>query len=169
MPTCARTLLALPSRGRVRMVSSLRFVVFVLSRHPGAGWDRVLAFGFSSQSFRSQASDSLFFEPPLRRRSGANSEAGREAAEGRMPGVKKSKQKKGDPSNALRCAKFPALLGRGGPSRQCVHALTLSDCDPSQSPFGLHRRSLRCSVHWRGPKIKTKRIRSKSAQLLLCS
>jgi hypothetical protein len=30
-----------------------------------------------------------FFAQALRRRSGANSEAGREAAEGRMPGVKK--------------------------------------------------------------------------------
>ncbi|HET7779436.1 MAG TPA: hypothetical protein VFL07_12845, partial [Rudaea sp.] len=32
----------------------------------------------------------LFFAQALRRRSGANSEAGRRAAEGRMPGVKKS-------------------------------------------------------------------------------
>jgi hypothetical protein len=46
-----------------------------------------------------------FFAQALRRRSGANSEAGREAAEGRMPGVKK-----GD-SLARRASESFALQG----------------------------------------------------------
>jgi hypothetical protein len=47
-----------------------------------------------SNAFTPFGSESLFFAHALRRRSGANSEAGGEAAEGRMPGVKKSNQKK---------------------------------------------------------------------------
>jgi len=38
-------------------------------------------------------------------------------AEGRKPDVKKSNQKKGDPSIALRFAQFPALLAGLGPAR----------------------------------------------------
>jgi hypothetical protein len=49
-------------------------------------------FVFKSQSFRCpSASGLLLFARALRRRSGANSGAGREAAQRRMPGVKRSR------------------------------------------------------------------------------
>jgi hypothetical protein len=44
--------------------------------------------------------DLLLFAWPLRRRSGANAEGGPERAEGRTPGVKRSRQEKGRPSSA---------------------------------------------------------------------
>jgi hypothetical protein len=44
--------------------------------------------------------DLLLFAWPLRRRSGANAEGGPGGAEGRKPGVKRSRQEKGHPSSA---------------------------------------------------------------------
>ena len=66
------------------------------------------------QSFHSpSASESLSLASPLRRRSGANGEAGPEGAERRMRGVRESNQREGDPG--IRAGRtsfvlFPAVL-----------------------------------------------------------
>jgi hypothetical protein len=54
-----------------------------------AGIQFDLLFGLEPKRSTRLRQAGYFFAGALRRRSGANSEAGREAAEGRMPGVKK--------------------------------------------------------------------------------
>ena len=90
---------------------------------PRVSLDRVLDRSFHSPS----ASESLSFASPLRRRSGANGEAGPEGAERRMRGVKESNQRKGDPgirADRALPARCPAVLGGHRPANNsAIHGL----------------------------------------------
>ena len=86
--------------------------------------------------------DLLLFAWPLRRRSGANAEGGPEGAEGRTPGVKKGRPKKGHPSSAPfahPCAQGSRVSA--GVRGQCIPALSRTSPASMPAPLRADRPS----------------------------